>query len=471
MKCVSLRVKTLALRLPAADTSTLLVNRPRSPTATDLNGVPPPIVATAPSFGLDNDAGLGTTVKFRSSTDLAILGRLFRGAPFTAQPGDSEYKAVLSTEGMRSLNAPYYGAVALLSVARVFNTTLKQISADTSYSAVSRPMGEGDLRSNTLLAGVSATFNFGFPLFRSVIVGGGYNHAADGLMAPSENCGFSEDGFLARLSVEGLLRSSPVRVSAWYQHNSVSSMGTYSKVLLRSGFQKSFALRPHQTVDTELLAGYGRATGSLPVQDQFVGGNAGASFLEDSLASSSQAVTPSGPILRSFGVGKLDWSQNSPSVDSQSFYHFNLTVAVPIGISRPLLPEFEVIPGVTAAHVLKAQVDNNQLLKQALMRQGFSESAAAAEQERVMKTIRPAVHFIADQANLWSVKPVVFFDYAHTYSQPQAKPNGSWPAAGGGVQLTIVTAQLQAGYVHSIRDGSDPNSGNFIFRLSFQNLF
>jgi hypothetical protein len=470
-KCVTLEVKTLALRLPAADTSALLVNRPRSPTGTDLNGVPPPIVATAPSFGLDNDAGLGTTVNFRSSTDLAILGRLFRGAPISTQPGDLKYKAVLNTEGFRSLNAPYYGAVALFSGAHVFNTTLKQISADASYSAVNRPMGEGDLRSNTLLAGAFATFNFGVPLFRSVIVGGGYNHAADSLMAAPENGGFSEDGFLARLSVDGVVQSLPVRVSAWYQHNSVTSMGTYSKVLLRSGFQKSIALRPQQTLDIELLAGYGRATGSLPAQDQFVGGNAGARFLDDSFASSSEPVTPSGPIFRSFGVGKLDWSKNSPSVNSQSFYHFNLTVAVPIGLSRPLFPEFEVIPGVTAAHMLKAQVDNNQLLKQVLMRQGLSERAAAAEQERVMKSIRPAVHFLADQANLWSVKPVVFFDYAHTYSQPQANPNGSWPAAGGGVQLTIVIAQLQAGYIHSIMDGSGPSPGNFIFRLTFQNLF
>ncbi len=470
-KCVTIKVKTLALRLPAADTSSLLPNRPRSPNATDLDGVPRPIVATAPSFGIENDAGMGATVKFRSSTDLAMLGSMLKGDALSTQRGAQKYKAILTLDGSRALNAPYYSAYANFTGARLFHSTLKQVAADVSLTATRTPKGTEDLRSNNLLASTSATFGFDLPVFRSVLVGGGYTHASQAFVASTPSSSSLEDGFIARLSDDGMIHSSPLRLAAWYQHNWVDSNATYTKILLRSGFQQSLALRPHQTIDVELLAGYGRAYGKLPVQDQFVGGNAGAGFLQDPIASTTQAVVPAGPILRSFGAGKLDWSRNSTGVDSQTFDHFNLTLAFPIGLSRPLLPEIQLDPGVTVADMLKRQVDNNHLLEQTLILQGMSPSAAAAEQKRVMKAISPAVHFIADQANIWSIKPVALFDYAHTWSRPQLNSSEAWPAGGGGIQLTIVTAQFQAGYIHSFDNGQNPGSGNFILRLTFQNLF
>jgi hypothetical protein len=176
---------------------------------------------------------------------------------------------------------------------------------------------------------------------------------------------------------------------------------------------------------------------------------------------------PAGPIARSFGAGRLDWVGNTTTYGPESFGHLNVTAAIPIGLSRPLIPAFKVIGDATVADLLKARVDKDNLLAASLKAQGYSDADAAREQARVMNAVRPAVHFIADQANVWSVKPVVLFDWAGVRA---GKADGdSRLGVGGGVQFGVVTAQFQAAYIHSIGDG--PAVGNFVMRLSFQNLF
>jgi len=44
-------------------------------------------------------------------------------------------------------------------------------------------------------------------------------------------------------------------------------------------------------------------------------------------------------------------------------------------------------------------------------------------------------------------------------------------SAGGGLQLTIVIAKFQAGYMHAINRFPGEKRGNVIFRLVFTNLF
>ena len=44
-------------------------------------------------------------------------------------------------------------------------------------------------------------------------------------------------------------------------------------------------------------------------------------------------------------------------------------------------------------------------------------------------------------------------------------------AAGGGLQLTIVTASFEVGYMHTLSGPTFGNRGNVFARLVFQNLF
>ena len=47
----------------------------------------------------------------------------------------------------------------------------------------------------------------------------------------------------------------------------------------------------------------------------------------------------------------------------------------------------------------------------------------------------------------------------------------TWLAAGGGVQLTIVIAKFETGYMHTVSGPTFGSRGNTFFRLVFQNLF
>jgi hypothetical protein len=61
--------------------------------------------------------------------------------------------------------------------------------------------------------------------------------------------------------------------------------------------------------------------------------------------------------------------------------------------------------------------------------------------------------------------------YAARIAAPGNLDNQTRYAIGGGLQLTIVVAKFEAGYMYGAkRIGGDP-PGNFVMRLVFQNLF
>jgi hypothetical protein len=114
-----------------------------------------------------------------------------------------------------------------------------------------------------------------------------------------------------------------------------------------------------------------------------------------------------------------------------------------------------------------------------LMKQGLSEDDAtqkAAEiatkraEKIVAKEIKPTIDFIADKANIYALKPIVMFDAARI-NAPGASGNRTRYAIGAGLQLTVVIARFEAGYMRTIRREEGDSRGNFVMRLVFQNLF
>lgn len=470
-KCITLRIDVLVLHVPVLDASALIVDRPRSPNDTNLDGVPKPLLALTPSFGIAQDSALGTAIQSHVSTDLMLLTRLL-GNPSSPDNGStSPTRAQLTADGSRSVDSRYYRGLADMSLARVFSGALSEIALNASFRAKTEPFGTGLVRANDLNVGIRTSFKTSLPLFRSVLIGASYSRLDNALDLASLNTGNVENGIQFRVASDGIAWNAPLRAAAWFQHSDVDTLPSYNKLVARSAYQKSFRLRPHQTLGVEVLGGYGMTTGNPPIQDRFAGGSAGSDFLSGSFSTEAGSELPSGPVIRSFGVGKLDWSRASMAVTDESFVHFNTTVSIPVGLSRPLIPAFEPIPGVSVAQLLKARVDKDNLLKAVLKSQGYSDADAQKEQDRVMSAIRPAVHFIADDANLWSLKPIALFDYVRTHAADSPVPDMSWPAVGAGVQLETVTAQLQAAYVHSLPEAAHPRVGNFVFRLLFQNLF
>ncbi|HEV3410291.1 MAG TPA: hypothetical protein VG095_08345, partial [Chthoniobacterales bacterium] len=178
---------------------------------------------------------------------------------------------------------------------------------------------------------------------------------------------------------------------------------------------------------------------------------------------------PNGPLLRSFGEGQA-LTRRTGERGSTGYWHLNLNISIPIpGLSAPLIQD-EEIEGVPLRQVLKNK-SRDFITQDAarLMLQGYSREDALAHGQGVFGEVRPIIDFIAERANVYSLKPLLLFDLA---GQESALDGHHVQAAvGGGLQLTIVTAKMEAGYMHTIAGEDGDESGNFFARIVFQNLF
>jgi hypothetical protein len=143
----------------------------------------------------------------------------------------------------------------------------------------------------------------------------------------------------------------------------------------------------------------------------------------------------------------------------------------------PLIPnEATDLPGPdgtpqTLKQILRTQVDRTgpNLLQSSLqVSDKLSPTEARQRAEQIFGEIRPATHFVIDQANVFAVKPLLLFDIAELESGPE---RATWTAAGAGVQLMIVTAKFEAGYMHTLSGPRFGSRGNVFARLGFERLF
>jgi hypothetical protein len=105
-----------------------------------------------------------------------------------------------------------------------------------------------------------------------------------------------------------------------------------------------------------------------------------------------------------------------------------------------------------------------------LKKEGKTQEQAQQEADQIIAELQPAMNFIADHANVYAVKPLFMLDAARLWT-PDTADKRTWVAVGGGVQLTIVVAKFEAGYLRTVRRTVGEDKGNFVLRLVFQNLF
>jgi hypothetical protein len=111
-----------------------------------------------------------------------------------------------------------------------------------------------------------------------------------------------------------------------------------------------------------------------------------------------------------------------------------------------------------------------RLLKSSLTRQGVSSEEATAQARDTWRDIQPVADFIADQANLFSVKPLLMLDVAQILGSA-AGDSRTRVAVGGGLQITVVVARFEIGYLYAVQRAPGDERGNLFLRLTFQNLF
>lgn len=447
---------------------------PRSPWPTFYQNAPKPLLALNPTVGLSYDRAFGSAISAGLGGDLLPL--------FAENKlSDANHELDLRFEGTKSLEESFYRAAGGLTyTVHRTNSFLQEMAFSASFDGEKEPLGSDE---HTRSAGVgSLDLKLKLAPTTRLSVGAGYRRASDKVLdnATGLEANTNADEQTARLlldtippSINGFLRVAVWEESGWQGSES------YQRLVARFGYEKEIAVAQNQTIGIEIVAGGGKAFDNTPSYSRFFGGNVPGQFLYDNPMSATLMNMPSGPIIRSLGENEAGLrTANGRTIGGDAFWHVNVNVTIPIPMwSMPLIPnELTDIPGadgnpMSIKQILRNQIDvtGPSMLAAVLQRQGLSATEAAEKANRILQEIGPATRFIIDDANIYSIKPLLMMDAAGL-----SGPGGSsetWLAVGGGVQLTVVTAKFEAGYMHTLSGPTFGQKGNAFVRLVFQNLF
>jgi hypothetical protein len=289
------------------------------------------------------------------------------------------------------------------------------------------------------------------------------------------------------------------------------------------------SMKNQSTFGVELLVGAGHTWGDVPEYARFYGGGPSGQFLYDELNAQSLVAFPSGPIIRSLGqkqAGVVAATRNVIS-GGTSFWHANFTISIPISSwSRPLIPhewvtssgmregdeEFKghvpddaiicrdlkatikTLVGISGVNLMVNQQARDLLtdsqkrdlrlrntenrtpeeqarLEAAEMALDAAKSRMRPEVEDLFKReILPVTNFIADHANIIAIKPLLLFDVAHL-GLSGSRDNRIRYGLGGGLQIDVVLARFEFGYIPLLRRAPGDARGHFLGRLVMKRFF
>ena len=479
-KCVDVAIRPHSLRLFLLRVGSNILPIPRANRPTFFDEVPAPLLALNPTFATAYDREFGLSQSAAVTTNLLDLPRILKGEPLT--PGDTQLQ--LQASGRKSLNEPFYNANADLAFSqRRLGGAVENLAFSGHYMGSNEPLGDGRYVTYGFGAGTSVGLRPGIEPVKRLTVGGSYRWSRNKLFSGPTPEIDSENAGEGRLVADGYLAGGFARVGLWGDFAApIGDLGSYQRFAGMVGYAREFPIVLNQTIGVEVVASGGHAWGNPPEYARFFGGNSAKSFLYDAVDSPTLASVPRGPLMRSLGEGRAGVSTASGStLGGTSFWGVSMNVSVPIPPwSRPLIPN-EVVESLTDAdgkqqdvtlkEVLKKQVAQGQrLLRSSLVRQGVAPEEASAQARETWKEIQPVADFIADQANLFAVKPLFMLDVA----QISGAANGDSRvrvAVGGGLQLTVVVARFEIGYLYAVQRAPGDDRGNLFVRLTFQNLF
>jgi len=453
---------------------------PRSALPTFYGNVPKPLLILNPTFGVSYDRAFGTGLGATFETDLLNLSTPAR---ISSSPNETSH-LYIHGQGIKSVEEVFYRADAGLRYSvRQSGTVLQQFSILADYYGVKEPLGDDEHTRHAGVANGGMTFKLA-PNTR-LYLNAGYrwtddrmNYKLDSLdthTSANEQSNRVLFDWIPR-PLYGFLRAAVWEDNAWL----TSAGGSYQRLVGRLGYAKEIPFMPNQTIGLELLAGSGKVWGNAPAYAHFFGGNAPGQFLYDSPSSETLLNMPSGPLIRSFGEGKAGFRTLGGGVSGgNAFWHVNLNLTLPIPpLSRALIPneltDIEDANGkpISLKQLLRKQIDvtGTNMLTAALKKEGMSPGEAEKKAVGILDEVRPATYFIIEQANLFSIKPLLMFDAAGM-TRSGDRTRNTWLAAGGGVQVTIVIAKFEFGYMYTLSGPTFGNRGNVFGRLVFQNLF
>ena len=479
-QCVDVAIRPHALRLFLARVGSNILPIPRANRPTFFDQVPAPLLALNPTFSTAYDRAFGLSLGMGIAANLLDLSRAITGEPGAS----SDTLLQLQASGRKSLTEPFYNANTNLTFSkRRLGPTVESLAASGHYAASDQPLGDGRYVTYGFWASGSISLRPQIEPVRRLTVGGAYRWSRNKFDPGTASEVDSENAGEGRVVADGYVAGGFARLGLWGDVAApTGDLGSYQRFAGMVGYAREFPIVLNQTIGVELVASGGHAWGRSPEYARFFGGNSAKSFLYDAVESPTLTSFPRGPLIRSFGEGQAGVRTGSGGVlGGTSFWGLSLNVSVPIPPwSRPLIPNhvvesLDVAGGgqrdVTLKEVLKKQVaQGERLLRSSLVRQGVTPDEASTQARDTWREIQPVADFIADQANLFSVKPLLMVDVAQILGAGSGDSRVR-VAVGGGLQLTVVVARFEVGYLYAVQRAPGDDRGNLFVRLIFQNLF
>lgn len=483
-KCVDVTVHAFSLRVDTGNPVTNLLNIPRSNQPSFLSQVPGPLLAFNPKVEFNYDRKFGSSAAFEITTNLLDLSKNLHREPLK----ERRSRLDLQVKGQPSLDGSYYKTSSKISFSRSMSKTIDRIALDAEFTADRDPLSLNQYLKNSATIGGSMKLRTDVELFGDIALSARYRRSSNRFTSltalPSEFA--SENAFEATALLDGRLWKGVSRLAVWMDANAPNKgRESYYRAATLWGYQKEFLITHNQSVGVEVLLGGGHAWGTVPQYARFYGGNSAKNFLYEAKESPVLTSFPVGPLLRSFGSGQATVRNSLAQLGGTSYWNVNLNVTVPIPKwSSPLVPDItiELPTGVDADGnpimedralrvILKKQGESSRkVLERIFVKEGLSQPDAEAKSRREVKSINSILGFIADEANIYSVKPLFMFDAARL-DATGATNNKTRYAVGAGVQFTVVIAKFEAGYMRTLNGLPGDSKGNFVTRLFFQNLF
>jgi hypothetical protein len=430
--------------------------------------VPPFLRALLPALAAGYDDVSGT------SLSAAVSPRLLHTPRSENSSAERDLTAQLAAT--HSLDESVYADEAKLAYTwRMAGGLLREATLSTHYSRERELLQDGTHDSDSRGAAVGIMLKLRANTRLHLDAGYDRRHEELTASATAARTAASEDETSLRVLLDAIPRPMLgfARASLW-----MSDADGYRRSVARVAYGKEFAVRRNQTVGAELTLGGGRAWGDVPDYARFYGGGAPHEFLYDGASSPSMLEMPQGPILRSFGENAARLPDAArEGRGGRSFWHVNLDIAVPIPRwSMPLIPNESTDISLddsgeplTLKQMMLNQVQSGpRILQPVLVQRGMSAAEAQREADEIFAEITPAARYVIDDANVFSIKPMLLLDAA---GLSDGRDSETWIAAGVGVQVTVVTAKFEGGYSRTLHGPTFGSRGAPFARLVFQRLF
>ena len=495
-KSVDMIVRVLFLRVDLKNVASNLLTLPRSIQPSFYDKMPVLLRTLNPIFDFDVDRKLGSVAALNVSTNLLEFSNLVKGEELS----NRDLRLLLNFNGQKSFGKPYYATTTDFVVSKTRpSQTVEQLDFTAFFRADDQPLSETRDVIKDVRIGGEVKLRPRKRLLNTVYLSGNYSGNRHNVYDSARRLivGERNNAGMFRGVVDGVVFNGFTRLGVWLEGAEVNGAPEgYKRLAGLFGYQKEFGAGT-QTLGVEALLGGGKAWGRVPFYAGFFGGNSAGNFLYEAPGSPATTEFPTGPYLRSYGKSQAGARTGGGVITGgTNYWHANMSVAIPVRPwSRRLIPDeivhlettnqdvklnelletftINTAKGTIGASLLDPIIEELRKKDPSLTEEQAEELAIpiaeARAKEIVERDVAPHIRFIARHANLFAVKPLVMFDYAQIGGTSGSSLRRY--AAGGGVQLVLVLARAEIGYMKTLTKVTGEPRGNVVFRLTFQNLF